>query len=643
MMASRIQDEGRHPGRHPSLSLPPFIKEVDSDLSPVDQEYLGRKGALSVPDTNTSQALLQCYLQLVHPAVPFLAISQINAIARSHDSHEAVREKDKVSLLLWQAMLFTATAFVDDAVIHQMGFSTRAVARRVFYKRARTLYDLQAHRDQIQTLQAMILLTYWVEDRHDDRNMLFWINAAKSLLQILDIPSMLQGMDPSTPRSKMLRRTWWACFVRESMLVLSLRRGTVVEHMSPPLSIIGLRDFDLDEEQSSSARLLIRRASPQPAFTRDQQHDQAIIFIELAKLCICANRVIMIRTTLTILERAGSNHRHGRVSYTDNVIQEVARCEDELRQWSESQSAGSTPSDTEVSLTPSTLHVRVFQILLQATFFSVVGALYRPFIYPAPEEVPHIASIPRQWRSECLHKFRAVAQEICAVAEIVLKENLGELLPSFVIFPFCLGAVVRFLHLRAKPDGQADDHDLGQCITVLAKLGERFDHATPLLVYFDRLATQQYSRPDRRLDSGAPEDFNGGSSRVNMSDRHITVAPMDPESTLRPTPPGIEEGLCASKGLVSNGSSMGLGQDDPMDLPNSNWEMNLPAATPYAEDDIAGFAASLGGQARTLTLLEDEYDFGFGQQDLPMGSVANIFPTIGEVYFSEEDLWLPSN
>ncbi|OQV07621.1 hypothetical protein CLAIMM_12026 [Cladophialophora immunda] len=128
-----------------------------------------------------------------------------------------------------------------------------------------------------------------------------------------------------------------------------------------------------------------------------------------------------------------------------------------------------------------------------------------------------------------------------------------------------------------------------------------------------------------------------------MSDRHITVAPMDPESTLRPTPPGIEEGLCASKGLVSNGSSMGLGQDDPMDLPNSNWEMNLPAATPYAEDDIAGFAASLGGQARTLTLLEDEYDFGFGQQDLPMGSVANIFPTIGEVYFSEEDLWLPSN
>lgn len=117
--------------------LPTYIKPLPCHISEEDAQYLARKGALLVPSLELRDQLLRCYIEFVHGNLPVLDWHDILAcIEQRRPSH------DGLSLVLFQAIMFAGTAFVDLQYLKEAGFQTRRAARHDFFikVKVRTLY-----------------------------------------------------------------------------------------------------------------------------------------------------------------------------------------------------------------------------------------------------------------------------------------------------------------------------------------------------------------------------------------------------------------------------------------------------------------------------------------------------------------------
>lgn len=91
-------------------------------------EYLQNKGALSLPTTKLQKALLDAYIEFVHPARPVLDLKDLIPIFKpNHHSG------GQFSLLLYQALLYASVGFVDPILLQDAGYSSRRVAREVLF------------------------------------------------------------------------------------------------------------------------------------------------------------------------------------------------------------------------------------------------------------------------------------------------------------------------------------------------------------------------------------------------------------------------------------------------------------------------------------------------------------------------------
>lgn len=97
-----------------------------------DSEYLHKKGALRIPSTELRDALLRSYSLYIHPYMPLLNLGDLVGPVCSKDGN-----KGTISLLLFQAAMFAATAFVDIEYLQRSGFESRRLARRAFFQKAR--------------------------------------------------------------------------------------------------------------------------------------------------------------------------------------------------------------------------------------------------------------------------------------------------------------------------------------------------------------------------------------------------------------------------------------------------------------------------------------------------------------------------
>jgi hypothetical protein len=65
----------------------------------------------------------------------------------------------RISLLLFKAAMFSRTAFIDLKYLPAAGYPNRKAARKVFFKRARLLYDLDDEFDHISPIQSALLMS----------------------------------------------------------------------------------------------------------------------------------------------------------------------------------------------------------------------------------------------------------------------------------------------------------------------------------------------------------------------------------------------------------------------------------------------------------------------------------------------------
>lgn len=115
-----------------AAQLPAFVRPLPSKIAAEDVGYLFAKGALTLPAIPLQNALLQAYVEYVHPYMPLMDLHNFLGIVNSRDGLNG-----QCSLFLYHAVMFAATAFVDMKHLREAGYSTRKAARKAFFQKTR--------------------------------------------------------------------------------------------------------------------------------------------------------------------------------------------------------------------------------------------------------------------------------------------------------------------------------------------------------------------------------------------------------------------------------------------------------------------------------------------------------------------------
>lgn len=126
-------EESTHPVTlNPEGFLPSFIKPLPLTTNQNTLECLHSNGVFALPNAPLQNALFQAFEECVLPSMPIVEWqSLIQALHGAYGSHGSI------SLLLYHAIMVSATTFVDMHHLLEAGHSTRQEAQESFFQKAR--------------------------------------------------------------------------------------------------------------------------------------------------------------------------------------------------------------------------------------------------------------------------------------------------------------------------------------------------------------------------------------------------------------------------------------------------------------------------------------------------------------------------
>ncbi|CAK7230058.1 hypothetical protein SCUCBS95973_007445 [Sporothrix curviconia] len=180
---ANIHSPGMLPPYAPPPPLPSFIMPLRNKIPADDRAFLARKGALTVPEFDLRIAILQGYIFSVHPFMPMLDLKPfVQAVLVSDDGHSPVPvpADRRISLLLFQAVMFAGLSSLEPHYLHRLGFATAKQAREVFFVRVKLLYKLDVEPDSAAVFQALLLMSSWYSKWNSWKDTSHW--TAQALL-----------------------------------------------------------------------------------------------------------------------------------------------------------------------------------------------------------------------------------------------------------------------------------------------------------------------------------------------------------------------------------------------------------------------------------------------------------------------------
>jgi hypothetical protein len=143
---------------HESVVLLSYILPCQQRLSEGAINRLCHQRAFIIPEDQLRDSLIHAYVQFVYLHLPIINIAEFATALSSKDG------SIKVSLLLLQAIFFSATGHLSIDVLTQAAFQSRTAARRIFFDRVKNLYDSVFMVDTINVIQALLYMASWTED-----------------------------------------------------------------------------------------------------------------------------------------------------------------------------------------------------------------------------------------------------------------------------------------------------------------------------------------------------------------------------------------------------------------------------------------------------------------------------------------------
>ncbi|KAH6879564.1 fungal-specific transcription factor domain-containing protein, partial [Thelonectria olida] len=202
----------------------PFLSLSNLPLLPThDICFLEVQGCLHVPCRPLLTEFMRQYFLHLHPILPILNEGDFwDAYFQNPNSRIP---NQKVSLLLFQSMLFACCNFISHETINSLGLSNMREARATFYRRAKLLFDLEAESSSVAISQAALLLASWgiTSCRLIHKPYIPWLSIAIQYAKDAEA-DRYEAFGDDVEHQAMLKRLWWCCIIRDHMLSLNLRR-----------------------------------------------------------------------------------------------------------------------------------------------------------------------------------------------------------------------------------------------------------------------------------------------------------------------------------------------------------------------------------------------------------------------------------
>ncbi|PLB50094.1 hypothetical protein P170DRAFT_473670 [Aspergillus steynii IBT 23096] len=273
-----IVDEFLGPTR---TRVPKYVAELPNRLGRDDLDYLERKGALSLPSDQLRAELLKSYILWVHPQVPVLDPEAFLCAITG------TRTDSGISLLLFQAVMFAAAAFVDISHLRNAGYSSRKAARDTLFRRVKTLLELDCEDDRLVTIQSLLLLIHWHDLPNEEKDANHWMGVCLSLAMSIGLHRNPDSEAMTPSQQQIWRRTWWSMHNHSRLTAEDLLSMMSIEDREDgalsDITMVTLKDFNFGVF-SREARSVVNDESDVLRST-EYQRTQAIVFIEKTRLC----------------------------------------------------------------------------------------------------------------------------------------------------------------------------------------------------------------------------------------------------------------------------------------------------------------------------------------------------------------------
>ncbi|KAI8412326.1 hypothetical protein FOFC_05583 [Fusarium oxysporum] len=214
-----------------SQPLPGFLAPLPASMNNEDASYLRRRGSLDLPATSLQNDLIEWFTDHVYSYVPIVDLHSFFQLVQTHNGR-----RGQISLPLYQAVLFSASLFVDNTYLSGTGFSSREDAQNTFFLWAHWLYDLGYESNRLPIVQSLLLMSFrqGPPDTIKDDGW-YWLGAAISMAYAVDLHHALSITDKSSLTQGLRKRLWWSCYTHELVMSLATQR---------PMRI-GEEDFDI--------------------------------------------------------------------------------------------------------------------------------------------------------------------------------------------------------------------------------------------------------------------------------------------------------------------------------------------------------------------------------------------------------------
>ncbi|KAM0247632.1 hypothetical protein ACHAQJ_009772 [Trichoderma viride] len=468
-----------------------------SRLDEEDIQYLKRKGALSFPPKRVLDEFVSNYFQLFHPFFPVLDKSSFLASYYRSD-RDASSHSHGTSLLLLQAIIFTASATVPVSTLRDAGFTSRKEARSLLHKRARYLYEFDFESDDITNIQALLLMSHYYPSMVEQKHTWFWIHQAISLSQGLG----LHKSASQEPQRKLWARIWWACLVRDRLTTLGTGRPMHINSLDCTVPMLTFDDLKEDG---------------------DSEDDQTVkeFFIEFVKLCQYMEGVLSLP--------------HNIATAAGSLPEQISLCEETLQHW-------------RLNLVPSArLHEEderdfdkrgictLYRALLHLMYNIVIIALHKSH-QVLDESRPSGAQLP-------LPKVQAAAEDSTRLAVELVRLDLVKYCPTICVTAILPPLIVHLLMMRSSPDQSSRQPHIdrfSKCMVLLEQLGEIYWHASFYYDFFKLAASHSQGpttyananeqdplvaffndhMPTKQLGGKAPDLYSQSASRRRTPPAH---------------------------------------------------------------------------------------------------------------------------
>ncbi|KAK4203822.1 fungal-specific transcription factor domain-containing protein [Triangularia verruculosa] len=579
--------EAQIPPIAPEQQLPAFIKPIPKAVSPEDLDYLRAKKALTLPHPQLQNALLKAYVEYVHPYMPVMDVHPfLDAI------NDQTGQSGKISLLLYQAVMFVATAFVDEALLKADGYQDRREARKAFFSKTRVLYDCDTELDRLHLVQALLMMTYWYESPDDQKDTWHWMGVAISLAQTIGVHRNPVATNFPPAKRGLWKRIWWSCYMRDRMIALGMRRPTRIKDDDFDVPMLEEGDFEISVLREDNQLL-----GPDCALARDldMQRELALMCIEMAKLCLLVSE--MLRAQYSILSRGGMRPDVTTAStmmllpkkdQNPDGFAMTQQVDAMLTQWAlglpsccHRQSVPMTP--IEEGRRPVVLQ----RHLLHLIYYTTVSALHRPqFLRPQRAE-PVVPTKAQQYSQE---RVRDASREVIKMVTELRQHGLERCLPTTGVTVLLPAMIIQLLDSTAL---DADDQTRAQAaqgfkelLAVMRNLKEIYAAAAYAVNFMTcvlqgRASQQTVQRPA----SYQPVSTSGMNMMPPMPERPSTPPP-DDSQFVNPAMQGVNNlysGQHQASGFAANGMATGEMEDTMMMMggqtpPGTDYDSGTPGA-----------------------------------------------------------------